>query len=79
MQCVIKCVKAAGNTKVAGERSKKAQSTELLKSLAVSVSPKLKKITCITKQTIERSESGLAEQKALKKQRVYLTKSSVSL
>ena len=31
-------------TKVAGERSKKAQSRELLKSVAVSVSPKLKKI-----------------------------------
>ena len=30
-----------------------------------------------TKQTIERSESGLAEQKTLKKQRVSLTKSSV--
>ena len=35
------------------------------------------KIACITKKTIERSESGLAEQKTLKKQRVYLTKSSV--
>ena len=31
-------------TKVAGERSQKAQSRELLKSVAVSVSPKLKKI-----------------------------------
>ena len=31
-------------TKVAGERSKKAQSRELLKLVAVSVSPKLKKM-----------------------------------
>ena len=32
-------------TKMAGERSKKAQSKEMLKSVAVSVSPKLEKIT----------------------------------
>ena len=36
-------------TKVAVERSKKAQSKDLLKSEAVAVSPKLKKITCYNK------------------------------
>ena len=50
----------------AEERSKEAQNNEPLESVSVSVSPKLKKIACIAKQTIERSESGLAEQKTLK-------------
>ena len=36
-------------TKVVGKGSKKAQSRELLKSVAVSVSPKLKKITLYNK------------------------------
>ena len=36
-------------TKMAGERSKKAQSKELLKSVAVSVSPKLETIACYNK------------------------------
>ena len=64
-------------TGVAAEKIKEAQNKELLESASLSLSPKLKKIACYkktraTKQTIERFESGLTEQKMPKKQRVKI-------
>ena len=63
-------------TKVAGERSKKAQSKELLKSVAVSVSPKLKKITCYYKTNNRKIRERIGRTESPKKQHVSLTKSS---
>ena len=63
-------------TKVAGERSKKAQSKELLKSVAVSVSPKLKKIACYYKTNNRKIRERIGRTENPKKQRVSLTKSS---
>ena len=62
-------------TKVAGERSKKAQSRELLKSVAVSVSPKLKKIECYNKTNNRKIRERIGKTENPKKQRVSLTKS----
>ena len=63
-------------TKVAGERSKKAQSRELLKSVAVSVSPKLKKIARYNKTNNRKIRERIGRTENPKKQRVSLTKSS---
>ena len=63
-------------TKVAGERSKKAQSRELLKSVAVSVSPKLKKIARYNKTNNRKIRERIGRTENPRKQRVSLTKSS---
>ena len=63
-------------TKVAGERSKKAQSRELLKSVAVSVSPKLKKIARYNKTNNRKIRERIGRTENPKKQRVSLKKSS---
>ena len=65
------------STKVAGERSKKAQSWELLKSVAVSVSPKLKKMACYNKTNYRKIREWIGRTEKPKNQRVSLTKSSV--
>ena len=64
-------------TKVAEGRSKKAQSRELLKSVAVSVSPKLKKMACYNKTNNRKIREWIGRTEKTKKQRVSLTKSSV--
>ena len=74
---IFQCVKAAGNTKVAGERSKKAQSSELLKSVAVSVSLKLKKIACYNKTNNRKIRDWIGRTENPKKQGVSQAKSSV--
>ena len=50
-------------TKVAGERSKKAQSRELLKSVAVTVSPKLKKIARYNKTDNRKIRERIGERR----------------
>ena len=64
-------------TKVSGERSKKAQSGELLKSVAVSVSPKLKKMASYNKTNNRKIREWIGRTEKPKNQRVSLTKSSV--
>ena len=61
-------------TKMAGEISKKAQSKELLKSVAVSISPRLEKITRYNKTNSRKIRERIGRTENPKKQRVSLTK-----